>query len=162
MDGVDHRIVHEVTKNWKVRKNIRLGTANSSDPYREVVADVHDGRSDIALCSLWMTPRHMREADLSIPYEQISVRFIVPMPTLIDDVAAIYYSLSTGVWCSFIVCLICLSILLSILLRHKFNANHHKVSLGYCIFYLVDIATGHGSNYPSQKSVIRYILLRYA
>lgn len=153
--------MHEITKNWRVKNNVRLGTANSSDPYREVVADVHDGRSDIALCSLWMTPRHAADADISIAYEQISVRFIVPMPTLINDAAAIYYTLSADVWCSFGICLIFLTFFLTVLTKYKLGRNCHKASLGDCFFYLVDVATGHGMSYPTNSSVIRFVLIRF-
>lgn len=161
-DGIDYRIFKEVTKHWNVSMNIHIATTNGSSPYRDMIKSVQNSRSNIALCSIWLIPRHLKVVDMSIPYEEISVNFLVPMSALIDDAAAIYYSLSKEVWLTYTFCLLFLSVFLTAITKSKFNRNDKRKCLTEYMFYLVEIATGHGVHYSPRHAFTRYIFIRCA
>lgn len=153
-------MMHEVTKYWNVNINIHKVNGSVSAPHRDIINLIQNGQADIGLCSLWLIERHYNSVDLSIPYEEIFVNFLVPMPTLINDAAAIYNSLSMGVWFTLIFCLLLLGVLLTIITKYMLKKAEKRNSLTEYIFYLVGIVTGHVVHYSPQNASMRYLFMR--
>lgn len=140
--------------------NIHVPSADGRDPYDNMILDVHKGISNIALCSVWMISSYYKIIDYSIPYDRITVTFLVPIPKLISDAAAIYYSLDGDVWLAFIFCLLCLSCLLTVASKLTRVEKKEERSLLQFIFYLIEIATGQGIPYSPSNFFIRHLLIR--
>lgn len=126
-----------------------------------MVIDINRGKSDVGFCSLWMIERNFKLADLSLPYTITSSTLLVPIPTLIDDAAAIYYSLSRGVWLTYLLCLLLSGILLKVITKNQFNCDERKTTFVEYMFYLIGISTGHCINYWPRDTLIRQILIRF-
>lgn len=160
-DGIDYRIFYEVAKYWIIKWNMIKPTSDGADPYRLMVDDLTAGVSDIALCRLWMTLRHHTLTDLGVTDDHQYVKFLAPLPTLVDDAAAIYSSLSLGLWITYGVCLTFIGILLTFLTKiDARTGKSNKNLLAHNYLYLISIATNHGIRNLPKRLHIRYILLR--
>lgn len=131
-----------------------------TSPYEKMVESVHDGGSNVALASLWLTQERYEIVDMSIPFETISMTFLVPMSTLIDDAEAIYQSLNAEVWFILLICLVFLGVFLATITKIKLKSMDRRKSVGDYMFYLIEIGTGHGTHYVPRHVSIRYIFVR--
>lgn len=133
---------------------------NGSSPHFDMIDWIRDGRADMALCGFWLSSSHQNNADLSVPYEAMTVTMYVPISTLVDDAAAIAYSLSKGVWITFLLSLVVLVIFLMVITKSKLNKNERRKSTVEYILYLVEIATGHSVSYSPRHSSMRFLFIR--
>lgn len=162
-DGIDYRIFYEVGKRWNIKWNIFVPTPSSTDSIISMVQDLANGVADLSLCRFSLILEQYTQMDMGIAYENHNVKFLVPVPTLIDDAAAIDKSLTAPLWAAFICSLILLGILLTILQKFHENPNKRKPNCAWfeSVFYLISIATRHSIKYLPTQMPIRYILLSW-
>lgn len=121
-DGIEYRILKDAFKNWPLKFIIYTNeTSDSSDLYTTVRDDVESGLTDIALCSHWQMNASRLLVDISRPYRQVCVTFLVPKPKLLPHFLYVFQPLRTELWC-----LILFVILLITLILHLIGI-HYKV-----------------------------------
>lgn len=149
MDGIEYRIISEVTKNWKVHYNLRMEVGQEKDdPYIIALNDVRAGVSDLAMCSMWLNYDHYSEHDLTTFFYRQCITFLVPVNKLISEGSTIYISLSIAVWSLYVGSLVIVGLVVNQLARiysHFINKQFDTFSyLSECYMDLVNIATSHG------------------
>lgn len=167
MDGIEYRIYSEISKHWNT--SIHLRTPNSkelADPYKAVLRDVKDGKSNLALCSIWMNLEHYRDFDLTSTIDRQCVTFLVPVNELVRKGSTIYNSLSGAVWALYIGALIITGIILFCMARVYFR----KINVGQEVqdfdFFsrnymdLINIASSHGIQRLPKPIPLKIVVMR--
>lgn len=116
-DGVEHRIMKEIVKNFPVEYVIYPNVSNEVNLWKKVVADVSAKVSDIALCSHWLLPLLSEDIDVTYPYDQVCVTFLVPKPQMLPDITYFFQPLTVELWIFTIFLMFCLSVLVHVVAR---------------------------------------------
>lgn len=116
-DGVEYRMVKEITKNFPVRFKIYFNQTDDMNLWDKVIHDVETKESDIALCSHWYLRVLARSVDVSSAYGQVCVTFLVPKPQILPETTYILQPLREHVWIVIMFSLILLSVLLHLIAK---------------------------------------------
>lgn len=103
LDGIEYRIIKEISKSWKLHVNHRDFSDDISDPWSAVIDDVVRDVSDVAMCSIWQTNINYSIIDFSHEYSSLCATFLVPKPTLVNPSEYLYLPLSKVVWIGLVV-----------------------------------------------------------
>lgn len=103
LDGIEYRIIKEISKSWKLHVNRRDFSENISDPWSAVIDDVVKDSSDIAMCSIWQTNINYSVIDFSFEYSSLCATFLVPKPALVNPSEYLYLPLNKLVWVGLVV-----------------------------------------------------------
>lgn len=103
LDGIEYRIIKEISKSWKLHVNRRDYSENISNPWSTVIEDVVQDYSDLAMCSIWQKNTNYSVIDFSHEYSSLCATFLVPKPTLINPATYLFLPLNRLVWIGLIV-----------------------------------------------------------
>lgn len=166
MDGIEYRIISEITRNWKV--NYRTGVVigqGRNDPHMIALNDVKTGVTDLAICSIWLNYDHYLVHDLTTFFDRQCITFLVPVNTLISEGSTIYISLSAAVWCLYIGSFISVGLVIIQLARIYYRSIHHSrefntfAYLSECYMDLINIATLHGIERFPKSMALKIIVI---
>lgn len=169
VDGIEYRIYSEISKHWNTSVNLRTpNSKENGDPYKAVLRDVKDGKSDLALCSIWMNHEHYRDFDLTSFIDRQCVTFLVPVNKLVRDGSTIYNSLSGAVWVLYIGAFISTGIILFFMARvyfRKINVGQGTQAFDFFsrnYMDLVNIASSHGIQRLPKPIPLKIVVMRYS
>lgn len=86
-----------MTKNWKKTYKFRDFSRTKVSPYSQVMQDLLNKTSDLAMCSVWILGKNYKTFDFTTFYEQHYTTFIVPKPRKRNEATAIYTALHPSV-----------------------------------------------------------------
>lgn len=148
--GAEYDIVREIIKDWPVEHKFHgYNDTKMGGYWNEVVDEVDDGKSDIALGSLWQSVfSSHNNVFCSYPYTQVCITFLVPKPKLLSDASYVFQPLSLKLWILIIVVMFitCLCVRILTLLEQKGNIMRQRQRIKHSntltlIFYGIRIFT---------------------
>lgn len=167
MDGVDIRIVAELSKYWSIRF---VSAPSSHDTWnRQALYEIRDGKSDMALCSSWLSHQNYQNYGLSTFVDNQCGTLLVRSPILISSALYVYYALRIGVWVIILISLIFTAVLLTLVSRYRRDRvqrrNVTKNRLIYedflrSILDLTSIISSQSIHLPSYATA-RILVIRY-
>ncbi|GAB0090951.1 uncharacterized protein DMENIID0001_057360 [Sergentomyia squamirostris] len=95
-DGVEYRLMTHITKKWKRR--FYMPGPEVLDPWAVAISDVSARRSNIAVCGYWLLKNISDDYDISQPYMQQCITFVVPRLPPIPRDQYIYLALQGNIW----------------------------------------------------------------
>lgn len=164
MDGIEYRVVREVTKNWKKSFKFRDFSRVKSNPYAAILDDVANKSSDMSMCALWIIEDIYKHYDLSTFYVKQCVMFLVPKPMKLHEASAIYTTFDTYVWL-----LLLFAFLLSIVLLNNMAKSERSLNdsdsvftdLTVTVLETVNAATSHSvTHFPNDQISVKILLIR--
>lgn len=164
-DGVEHRCLQEISKNWQMDYILRDFSKTITNPWTTVMVDLKKNVSDIALCSIWLNIIHYSEYTLSRYYDTQCVTFLVPEPSKINEAEYIYLPLHKNVWFAFGFALLMTSSVLraitwvcGVIFQKQFKDKQFQL-MSTVFLEATNTATGHGLVvFPQQESIKILIL----
>lgn len=164
LDGVEYRIIRAVTRGWKTSVVRRDISATVPNPWKTIMTDIADNRTDMGICSMWMNAKRADQFDLSTFYDFQCHKFLVPRPTRLNEATAIYRTLSLAVWILFLCFFLVTGLLLMALSRIDTINSAADASMfnnfTRSMLEIVNIATGHGVNTIPKQHSINVLLIR--
>lgn len=165
MDGIEYRLVHEVTRNWNVHSVHRDYSENVKDPWLNITNDISNDLTDMGMCSIWLDADRDMKFDLSTYYNQICATMVVPKPYRLNEVTAIYLSFEKWVW----VCFLCSAVLTGFLLTWMAKVGtqidrRYKTVFAEgsrSVLEIISTATSHGFHANHKQTSINILLIRY-
>lgn len=158
-DGVEYRIFEEITKQWP--KHYKVDTT-SANIYDRIVEDVSNGRSDVGFCSLWRITLPLENIEMSVPYSQQCLTFLVPKPNLLPVSTYMFQPLrlSVWIWCSLFFLYMSCVLYLTDRLYARIHLVHVSMDYSQALFSILRIFTLGTIRYPTKNiSKIHIILL---
>lgn len=158
-DGVEYRIFEEIAKEWPKHYSI------NTDPmsvHVNIVKNVYDGYADIAFCSLWRITLPLEKIEMSVPYTQQCLTFLVPKPFLLPVTTYMFQPLRLSVWMFCGLFLFYLSCILYLIdrLYSRIHLTHVPLEYCYALLTVLRIFTSGTISYPTKNpSKINVILL---
>lgn len=164
MDGVEFRVVREVTKKWKKNFKFRDFERVKINPYVSILNDLSNKSSDMSMCALWLIEDIYKQHDLSTFYEKQCLTLLVPKPRKLHEATAIYTTLERHVWLIFF-----FFFLLSIVLLNKIAKIEKLLNESDSIFTdfsvtvmeTINTATSHSvARFPDDQISVKIVLIR--
>lgn len=125
--------------------------------------DLTNRSSDLAMCSIRLTPKYYELYDLSTFYDQMCATFLVPKPVKLNEATAIYTALRRSVWLLFFCVLILSSILLNFISRVEnrlYQRESQYIDFTTALMEIVNTGTSHPVHrFPSNDRLSIQILL---
>lgn len=143
LDGIEIKIMKELVKNWKIHFFQQSGWAS-------VKSSTIQNRTDVSMCSIWMTEENYKHLDLTNYFDFQCGTFIVKKPTFLNKASYIYKPFQDMVWITFLVNLILTGLLLKVftILGSKLNkalwSSSKFNSITYSFLEIINTATSHG------------------
>lgn len=159
LDGVEYRMVHEITKNWKVKFVKRDLSDEVKEPWTAILQDVKNDNADIAMCLQWLQLHRIQNYDYTTYYDHLCLTMLVPKPRRLNEASAIYLAFNVYVWALFCFFFLLTGLLITIFANIGLNKQftlHDVVFKDFKRTFLemINLATSHGvDNEPKQKSV---------
>ncbi|GAB0090953.1 hypothetical protein DMENIID0001_057380 [Sergentomyia squamirostris] len=153
-DGVEFQLMAHITKKWKHSFSLRYFLPSRSC-WRSILMDVHFRQSHIAMCGLWLDEDMQRRFDLSQPYFQQCITFLVPRLPPIPRDQYIYLALQGNIWIFYTIIIVCISMLVYFFVS---VSKEHSITLQleifiYSILQVLAIATQHSiTKFPHKFS----------
>ncbi|GAB0090952.1 uncharacterized protein DMENIID0001_057370 [Sergentomyia squamirostris] len=153
-DGVEFQLMAHITKKWTHNFTLQSFAANRSC-WRSILMDVHLRRSHIAMCGLWLDEDMQSRFDLSQPYFQQCITFLVPRLPPIPRDQYIYLALQGNIWIFYTIIIVCISMLVYFFVS---VSKEHSITLQleifiYSILQVLAIATQHSiTKFPHRFS----------
>lgn len=96
---------------------------------KEVIDEVNNGESDVAIGSLWQSAYAPKNVSLTYPHNQFCLTFLVPKPKLLPDTSYVFQPLNSYLWLLIIAVLLimCFSIQLLACFHRKSKTFRHVV-----------------------------------
>lgn len=164
IDGTEYRFINEVTKNWNKTLNFRDFSRTKISPYLQVMNDLSNRSSDLAMCSIWMLGKYYRNYDLTTFYDQVCTTYLVPKPKKLNEASAIYTALNTSVWLLFLFFFLLSAILLTFiskLEKRLYRRESHYLEFTRALLETINIATSHSVHrFPNGQVAVKIILIR--
>lgn len=164
MDGIEFRLVREVTKKWKKTFKLRDFSKVKINPYLSILLDLSNKTSDIAMCSLWLIEDIYKQYDLSTFYEKQCLVLLVPKPMKLNEATAIYTTLDTPVWLLFLFFFVLSTVLLNWIAKMEQNFNESSsvfTDLTFTIMETINTATSHSVvRFPTDQTSVKILLIR--
>lgn len=149
-DGAEYRSFYEIAKNWNI--SINRSDVAGADNWDRVLNNVLTNRSDVAMCSVWISEEHINTFDMSENIGSQCVTFVVPQPTIQSQASIVYLPFSIEVWGAFLFIFLFTSFQIkgiSIIGERIFNNFHYSRryrDLTKTIVEMTSIATSHGAS----------------
>ncbi|XP_059610787.1 uncharacterized protein LOC132264521 [Phlebotomus argentipes] len=154
-DGVEFRLMTYITNRWKRRIFVRNPTPDTGDSWDEILMDLTQQRSQVAMCALWLIEKTDTNFDLSWPYEQQCITLLVPRGRRIPRNRYIYLAMNERVWTLYLILTLFICLLVYFLIT--FNTNN-SLALQFNLLIestmkVLSIATQHGvTRFPRRFS----------
>lgn len=100
IDGVEYRIIKEILKSTKLKLEI-ITHEVSGDPWEKAKLDVSAGKSDLAMCSVWLTDSTFKRFEITSTLGSVCLTMLVPKPAPINSINYLFLSLDRNVWICF-------------------------------------------------------------
>ncbi|XP_037052444.1 uncharacterized protein LOC119085982 [Bradysia coprophila] len=159
-DGLEFRILSEITHPWTIQPTKCDISQTISDPWSTVLKNVNNGTTDLAMCSVWLNLKSNDFYDATNYIDYQCGTFLVPKPTLVNPAAYLYMSLSRNVWMAFLFSFISTSIIMTLTARtgKRFlkKSWNDKLYIDFSRSFLdsMNVATLHGiEKFPKQDSI---------
>lgn len=165
-DGIQYRMLQEIAKNWKIEHK---QCDFSTNEWKEVLTNVNDGVSDLAMCSIWMNQVYSGY-DTGTYFDLQCGTFLVPKPKSINPAAYLYLSLNTIDWYGFVVSLITMTICFTLFTRigTMIKAGIKDSFKDYVysdatrsLLDTLNIVTNHGLAKFPEESTMRLLMIRF-
>ncbi|KAJ6642098.1 hypothetical protein Bhyg_07044 [Pseudolycoriella hygida] len=151
MDGLEYRLMHEITKSWKKNFKFRDFTKVKINPYAKILDDLSNESSDMAMCALWLVEDINRNFDLSTFYVNQCLTFLVPKPIKLNEATAIYTTLHSYVWLLF-----SFFLLLSIFLLNNIAKIEKRLNGSDSVFTDITVTVIETLNTATSHSVVHF------
>lgn len=161
-DGIQYRMLQAIAKTWKIEhKKCDL----SSNVWTEVLRNVKDDISDLAMCSIWMK-RPRPEYDTTTYFDLQCGTFLVPKPEPLNPAAYLYLSLSSNDWYGFVVGLMTMAICFTIFTKIGVMLNGSWKDYGYndltrSLIDAFNIVTSHELPKFPKENTMRLLVYRF-
>lgn len=166
-------IANELAKHF----NVKFVTNSSSPDFWDYRAlhMVRDGKSDLALCSSWLSINHYLVYGMSDYIHAECGTLLVPTPTLVSSALYAFFPFSLGVWVAILCSLIGTACLLTGVsrwhlsqIRTHYDGSHNRYSKHGRVYTdvvrsfldLVNIATCHGTDHLPNYATAKITLMR--
>lgn len=156
--GIEYRLVEEVIKNWKARYILRDESKTGISPWITMFDDMINRTADIALCSIWISAFDDKY-DVSEYYNHECSTLMVPKPTRLSEMTAIYKTMTAEVWVSFGFFFFATGILLWSIAIVGIGERTAYVNISRAFLDIMNIATSHGIAIPRRQQRSMKILL---
>lgn len=158
-DGVEYHLLKQVTKNWKVKYILRDLSRTLISPWITMFEDLVNRTADIAMCSVWVTDYENR-FDLATYHHHECATLLVPKPTKLSEITAIYTTLSGQVWLIFAFFFAATGMLMWSSAKLDTVQTAAYANFSRTFLEMINIATSHGvGHFPRQHS-IKILLMR--
>jgi hypothetical protein len=98
-DGIDIKILNEVTKNWPVRYIFLTQSKDSAEfLYTKALMRVVDNKNDLAVCSQWQISSYKHDIAKTVQYTTTCRRFLVPRSELLPNYTFVFHPLQLNLW----------------------------------------------------------------
>nr|CAD7454156.1 unnamed protein product [Timema tahoe] len=164
-DGIEVRMIRAILSGWKIRWRPLTdlpSNKTSISGYKKLYLDIRKRRSDVALCSLWMTYGRMTVIDMTIPWERLLLTFLVPRPKKLPAGMLICLAWSGDSWRNFLFSLIFFTIVLLMFSKISPGKNLHE-NIVVVIFDIIAISVGNSpSSVTCLPNCLRILFLSWA
>lgn len=164
-DGIQYRMLQEIAKTWKIEHRKCDFSNTVSLPWKEVLNNVNDDLSDLAMCSIWMDqPRP--KYDTSTYFDLQCGTFLVPKPKALNPAAYLYLSLNSNDWCGFGVSLIIMTMCFTMFTKIGRRLNDSWKDYVYndltrSSIDALNIVTNHGLAKSPVENTMRLLVNRF-
>lgn len=159
IDGIEYRFLEVLTRHWQLKAVEPISRPAEWDA---TLRYLREDKTDIAMCSIWLTSQRYTEFDLTNFYDYQCGTFLVPKPARLAIASNIYRPLSGLVWImvivSFVIPILFLKIASILGLRNGRDTIYSEVSRTY--LDLLAIFTAHGVEYFPRQTSIKIVLIR--
>lgn len=94
-EGVESNFLNEITKHWSFEP---VDIKHLQDDYEVTQSALYSNRSDIAICSNWLTEKNHRMYDCSQFIDRTCGTFLVPKPVIKNAASNALYAYSKWMW----------------------------------------------------------------
>ncbi|XP_059610788.1 glutamate receptor ionotropic, delta-2-like [Phlebotomus argentipes] len=153
-DGIEYRLLAHITRRWKRRFIVRNAT-DAGDPWLDVLMDALERRTNVALCGIWLIDEVQSMLEVSRPYGEQCLSFLVPRLKPVPRDRYIYLAMNERVWTLYLVLTLFICLLVYFLIT--FNTNN-SLALQFNLLIestmeVLSIATQHGvTRFPRRFS----------
>lgn len=164
-DGIQYRMLQEIAKTWKIEHRKCDFSSTITTPWLEVLYNVNDDITDLAMCSIWMNKQYVGY-DMSTYFDFQCGTYLVPKPKALNPAAYLYLSLNSNDWYGFVVSLIAMTICLTLFtkvgrkIRDSFKDYVYNDSTRSLIDAL-NMVTNHGLAKCPQENTMRLLVNRF-
>ncbi|GAB0090954.1 uncharacterized protein DMENIID0001_057390 [Sergentomyia squamirostris] len=154
-DGFEFRLMAYITRKWKRRFYVRNLSNVTLDPWTSILRDTIELRSNLAMCGLWLDHDVLAHYDVSDPYTQQCVTFIVPRLAPIPRAQYVYLAFQENIWIFYIIIVVFISLLVYFFITFNTNYNIMVQSELFTnsVMQVLAIATQHNiTKFPSRPS----------
>lgn len=150
LDGIDIRLIKELTRNWKIFffKESNWGKLKQSTV---------ENKTDISICSIWIAAQNYHQLELTNFYDYQCETFIVRKPILLNKASYVYKPFQPIVWLTFLISIFLTGLVLKVItvfgdkLNKEYWSSSKFHSLTYSFMVMVNTVTSHGINkFPVQ------------
>lgn len=113
-DGVESHFLAEITKHWSFEP---VNLPHVQDNYEVTLGEVDANRSDIAMCSNWLSLSLLRRYDCSRFFDYMCGTFLVPNPVIMNEASNTIRAYSAWMWLYNILSLVLTSVCLTIVTK---------------------------------------------
>lgn len=158
-DGIEYRLIHEVTKNWNVKHLMRDESKTGITPWITMFNDLENRTADLAMCSIWLKSIDDKY-DYTAYYNHECSTLMVPKPKRLSEMTAIYKTLTGEVWLTFGLFFFATGLLLrsTAMMDVEVKRNVY-VNMSEAFLDVTSIATQHGVNGFRKHQISTKILL---
>lgn len=131
----------------------------SISPWITMFDDLVNNTTDIAMCAVWLT-EYENKYDVSTFHSHECTTLLVPKPTRLSEITAIYTTLSGQVWLLFGLCFFVTGLLVWQSAKMEMIEKLVYGNVSRTFLEVMNIATSHGIGYFPRQNSIKLLLLR--
>lgn len=163
-DGIQYRTIQEIARPWKIEHTKCDFSSKVTVPWNQVLHNVNDGVSDVAMCSIWMN-KPLTQYDPSTYFDLQCGTFLVPKPRPLNPAAYLYLSLNANDWYFFLLSLILMTMCFTWFTRIGMLVIDPWVDVVYRKFSrslmdALDMATNHGLVKFPKEQCLKFLVNR--
>ncbi|XP_071051060.1 uncharacterized protein [Onthophagus taurus] len=160
-DGVEYKIIKEITKNWNVK--YRIYDYKFGDLYSKLAEDVTTNQSDLGICSQWRDFSDTEKVDTTYPYSQGCTTFLVPKPIRLPEETFVFQPISKKFWVVTILTTFITILSLTFFAKFQLNVNEKFQDISTSTLTVLATLTLSGPHFPSKKhNQLRIILTSWS
>lgn len=159
VEGTEFKIIESVVKNWPVKYNIP--TSDYRGMWSLVWKQMEANASDVAACSMWQTMSEGKNIDITYPFRQTCVTFLVPKPQLLPDGTFVFQPFQYPLYLAMMFTVFLVNIVLYLLMCYYEKPS--DVNAVQMHVYLVRlISQGSIRYFPSLRvTSIRFVIISW-
>lgn len=161
VDGVEYRMIKEITKEWPL-EHVTPEKNRTESVWTMNLRNLINKKADAAICSVFQISSVKPLLERTRPYSQTCLTFVVPKPHLLPQFTYVFQPLQLNLW---LLCIVSVFVIALFLKAVSFYQKYKRDPIGFskystCVLILVRLITTSGFYMFPTKSqyVFRFII----